>query len=228
MQYRTSGQYRTWCEIPWRDAAVPRSGWFRKLQSALGRRRDHRSQTNRPRLGGPGAALTAGGAVMISVASVVIVAFASPSSHAAPVSAARAAAAQGRPVAPLRVVPVTRAAGAKGVNGAAPIRVRFSAPLVAGSPMPVLWPHTAGSWQVEGDTAVFNPRSRVFPGHRVPRADMSLTYRSAVICACRMAVRGSYLPVPPRPGGQGRPIVAACAISSEFGGARSTPSGLSR
>ena len=35
-------------------------------------------------------------------------------------------------------------------------------------------------------------------------------------------------PMPPRPGGQGRPIVAACAISSESGGARSTPSGLSR
>ena len=39
------------------------------------------------------------------------------------------------------------------------------------------------------------------------------------------AVRLTYAP---RPGGQGRPIVAACAISSESGGARSTPSGLSR
>ena len=50
---------------------------------------------------------------------------------------------------------VTPAAGAKGVNGAAPIRVRFSAPLAASTPMPALWPHITGSWQAEGDTAVF-------------------------------------------------------------------------
>ena len=54
---------------------------------------------------------------------------------------------------------VTPAAGAKGVNGAAPIRVQFSAPLAASTPMPTLSPHIAGSWQVEGDTAVFTPAS---------------------------------------------------------------------
>ena len=75
---------------------------------------------------------------MVLVAGVVIVAFASPGSHAAPVSAARAAAKQGGPAGPLRVVSVTPAARAKGVNGAAPIRVRFSAPLAAGTPMPAL------------------------------------------------------------------------------------------
>ena len=57
---------------------------------------------------------------------------------------------------------VTPAAGAKGVNGAAPIRVQFSAPLAASTPMPTLSPHIAGSWQVEGDTAVFTPASGYF------------------------------------------------------------------
>ena len=57
---------------------------------------------------------------------------------------------------------VTPAAGAKGVNGAAPIRVRFSAPLAASTPMPALSPHIAGSWQAEGDTALFTPASGYF------------------------------------------------------------------
>ena len=104
---------------------------------------------------------------MVLVAGVVIGTFASPGSHAAAVSAARAAAKQGGPAGPLRVVSVTPAAGAKGVNGAAPIRVRFSAPLAAGTPMPTLSPHIAGSWQVEGDTAVFTPVSGYFQNTHV-------------------------------------------------------------
>jgi len=98
-----------------------------------------------------------GGAALIVAAGVAIVLFVSPGSHAAAVPAARAAARQDRPTGPLRVLSVTPAAGATGVNGAAPIRVRFSAPLAANTPMPALWPHVAGSWQVEGDTAVFTP-----------------------------------------------------------------------
>jgi peptidoglycan hydrolase-like protein with peptidoglycan-binding domain len=94
---------------------------------------------------------------MVAAAGVAIVLFVSPGSHAAPVLAAQAAARQDRPAGPLRVLSVTPAAGATGVNGAAPIRVRFSAPLAADTPMPALWPHVAGSWQVEGDTAVFTP-----------------------------------------------------------------------
>ena len=43
----------------------------------------------------------------------------------------------------------------------------------------------------------------------------------------RRAVAASSRPAQ-RPGSQGRPVVAGCVISSESGGARSTPSGLSR
>jgi Bacterial Ig-like domain/L,D-transpeptidase catalytic domain len=99
----------------------------------------------------------AGGAAVVMAAGVAIVTVASPGSHAAAVPAAQAAARQDRPAGPLRVLSVTPAAGATGVNGAAPIRVRFSAPLAADTPMSALSPHIAGSWQVEGDTAVFTP-----------------------------------------------------------------------
>ncbi len=101
---------------------------------------------------------------MVVAAGVAIVTLASPGSHAAPVPAAAAAARQDRPARPLQVLSVTPAAGAKGINGAAPIRVRFSAPLAASTPMPTLSPHIAGRGQVEGDTAVFTRASGYFPG----------------------------------------------------------------
>ena len=106
-----------------------------------------------------GAALTAGGLALVVAAGVATAALASPGSHTVPVAAARAAVQQARPAGPLRVLSVTPAPGATDVNGTAPVRVRFSAPLAASSPMPALSPHIAGAWQVEGDTAVFTPAS---------------------------------------------------------------------
>jgi len=116
-----------------------------------------------------GAALTAGGAAMVLVAGVAIVTVASPGSHAAPVSAAQAAAATHRdqPADALQVLSVTPAGGAKGVDGAAPIRVQFSAPLAASTPMPTLSPQVTGSWQAEGDTAVFTPTIGYFQDSKV-------------------------------------------------------------
>jgi peptidoglycan hydrolase-like protein with peptidoglycan-binding domain len=64
---------------------------------------------------------------------------------------------QDAPADPVQVLSVTPAAGAKGVNGSAPIKIQFNAPLAANTPMPTLSPHITGSWQVEGDTAVFTP-----------------------------------------------------------------------
>ena len=52
---------------------------------------------------------------------------------------------------------MTPAAGARGINGASPIRVQFSAPLAASSPMPTLSPSTPGHWTVQGNAAVFTP-----------------------------------------------------------------------
>ncbi len=94
------------------------------------------------------------------VAGVGVVAFASPGGSAAPVTAVQAAAAakQDQPAAALQVLSVTPTDGQKSVNGADPIKVQFSAPLAANSPMPTLSPAIAGQWSVEGDTAVFTPQ----------------------------------------------------------------------
>jgi peptidoglycan hydrolase-like protein with peptidoglycan-binding domain len=55
------------------------------------------------------------------------------------------------------VISITPADGTRGVNGAADIRVDFSAPLSASSPMPTLKPSIAGTWQRQGASAVFVP-----------------------------------------------------------------------
>jgi peptidoglycan hydrolase-like protein with peptidoglycan-binding domain len=139
---------------------VSRSGWFRKQQPMLEGEGTTEAKPGGSRLKGRrGLALTAGGAAMVLVAGIAIVAFDSPGSHAAPVSPAEAAAVAHRdqPAVALQVLSVTPTAGAKGVNGAAPIRVQFSAPLAANTPMPTLSPHITGTWQVAGDTAVFTP-----------------------------------------------------------------------
>ena len=61
-------------------------------------------------------------------------------------------------VQPETVVSVTPAPRALGVNGASPVRVVFSAPLAADSPMPTLTPAIGGSWQrVSATTVQFVP-----------------------------------------------------------------------
>ncbi len=112
-----------------------------------------------------GLALTASSAVLVLGAGVGIVAFASPGSHASTAaggsSANRAASAKpavpAGPAAALQLTSVTPAPGAKAANGASLIQVQFSAPLAASSPMPTLSPNIAGSWKVQGNTAVFTP-----------------------------------------------------------------------
>jgi peptidoglycan hydrolase-like protein with peptidoglycan-binding domain len=139
---------------------VSRSGWFRKQQPMLeGDGATAAKPSGSRRRGRRAVALTASSAAMVLVAGIAIVAFDSPGSHAAQVSPAQAAAVakQDQPAVALQVLTTTPAAGAKGVNGADPIRVQFDAPLAANTPMPTLSPHITGSWQVEGDTAVFTP-----------------------------------------------------------------------
>jgi len=96
---------------------------------------------------------------MVLVAGVGVAVFASPGSHASPVTSAQQAAAdrQEQPADPISVLSVSPAPGAKNVDGAGQIRIQFSAPLAANTPMPTLSPRITGVWQVEGDTAVFTP-----------------------------------------------------------------------
>jgi hypothetical protein len=68
---------------------------------------------------------------------------------------------------PFRVMSVSPAAGSQNADGSQPITVTFSAPLAAGTPMPVLTPDVAGNWQVSGDSAVFTPNMPFTPSTRI-------------------------------------------------------------
>jgi peptidoglycan hydrolase-like protein with peptidoglycan-binding domain len=116
-----------------------------------------------------GAALTASSAALVLGAGVAIVAFTTPGSHAALVSSASPVTGNKplQPAAALQMVSMTPASGARGVNGASPIRVQFSAPLAASSPMPTLSPSIPGNWAVQGDAAVFIPKVGYFENTRV-------------------------------------------------------------
>ena len=141
------------------------SGWFRKQQSLA----DSGNSATKPKRSWKSfgvtrpkrrrAALTASGAALVLGAGVIIVAFATPGSHASLVSSEGPANATKplQPAAALHLVSMTPATGAKGVIGTGPIRVQFSAPLAPNSPMPTLSPSVSGHWAVQGSTAVFTP-----------------------------------------------------------------------
>jgi peptidoglycan hydrolase-like protein with peptidoglycan-binding domain len=144
---------------------VSGSGWFRKQQSLA----DSGNSATKPKRSWKSfgvtrpkrrrAALTASGAALVLGAGVIIVAFATPGSHASLVSSEGPANATKplQPAAALHLVSMTPATGAKGVIGTGPIRVQFSAPLAPNSPMPTLSPSVSGHWAVQGSTAVFTP-----------------------------------------------------------------------
>ena len=123
-----------------------------------------------------GRLLTAASAGLVLVAGVSIAAFA-PGSHAAAMAGANRAAgkadqararkAESVPAGPLTVVAVSPANGSRYANGGQQIKVVFSAPLAANSPMPTLSPRISGSWQLSGATAVFTPSSGYQPHTRV-------------------------------------------------------------
>jgi peptidoglycan hydrolase-like protein with peptidoglycan-binding domain len=64
---------------------------------------------------------------------------------------------------PVTIVSVTPASRTRGVNGADPVRVVFSAPLAAGSPMPTVSPSIAGNWQRVGKQTVEFVPTQGFP-----------------------------------------------------------------
>ncbi len=154
-----------------------RPGWFRKQQSmqaadgattARGIVQQSLAAAGAPsRLRRRGAVFTAGGAALVLVAGLSIVAFGAPGSHAAPVSSAQRSGTQAQPKIPLQLVSVTPAAGARNVNGASPIWVQFSAPLSADTPLPQISPRIAGNWKVQGDLAVFIPTGGFFQHTKV-------------------------------------------------------------
>ena len=147
---------------------MPRSGWFRKRQPMLAADGTTAGKPGGSRWKGRrGAALTAGGAAMVLAAGVAIITFASPGSHAAPVPAAKAAAAASRAGRPAPGT-IGHARGwregrqRRGPDPRAVLRAAGRRHPHAGA-----LPHIAGSWQVEGDTAVFTPASGYFQNTHV-------------------------------------------------------------
>jgi peptidoglycan hydrolase-like protein with peptidoglycan-binding domain len=119
--------------------------------------------------GATAAKLTAGGAALVLVAGISIVAFDAPGSHAAPVPSVQPSDTQSpdQAAGAFQVVSVTPAAGAHGVNGAAPIWVQFSAPLSPSTALPQISPKIAGNWTVQGALAVFVPAGGFFEDTKV-------------------------------------------------------------
>ena len=66
------------------------------------------------------------------------------------------------PVGPLELVSETPASKATGVSGMTDIKIQFSAPLAANSPMPTIKPRVAGSWQGAGTSTLEFVPSRGF------------------------------------------------------------------
>jgi hypothetical protein len=60
---------------------------------------------------------------------------------------------------PLQVVSITPTPGSRGVDGASPIKIQFSAQIAQSSPLPVVKPRIRGAWQGLGTkTLQFVPR----------------------------------------------------------------------
>jgi peptidoglycan hydrolase-like protein with peptidoglycan-binding domain len=70
-------------------------------------------------------------------------------------------------IAPLSLVSVSPAGGARQANGGAPIKVTFSSALAPLTPLPTLSPKISGSWAVSGKTATFTPSYGYLPGTKV-------------------------------------------------------------
>ena len=95
---------------------------------------------------------------------------------------------------PLHVTSVTPARRARDVNGTAPVRVQFSAPLAAGSPLPTISPAIPGSWQrLAAATIEFVPKKGFAPrAHvtvRVPAGASGVTSASGGVLAKAVVVR---------------------------------------
>jgi hypothetical protein len=67
------------------------------------------------------------------------------------------------PVAPLKLLSMTPAGGARHANGGAPITLKFSSALSPQTPLPTLSPSIKGSWKVSGAAATFTPASGYAP-----------------------------------------------------------------
>ena len=103
-----------------------------------------------------------GGAIVLILAAGIWIAMTHASADSDPTTAARhgvnpsasTRTAARAPAGPLQLVSVTPSSDETGVNGAADIKIQFSAPLAAGSPRPTISPSVRGSWQGAGTSSL--------------------------------------------------------------------------
>jgi peptidoglycan hydrolase-like protein with peptidoglycan-binding domain len=137
-----------------------------------------------PADGGPGQGPRRGRLLIVAGVAIAVIAAATGyvvlhGGHSAP--AGRSGRGRGT-VAALKIAGITPATGTRRVDGSSPVTVQFSAPLAAGSPMPVIRPAVAGSWSTIGDDATFTPARAFRPDTR---------YRVTVPAAVREAGGGA-------------------------------------
>lgn len=178
-----------------------------------------------------GAVIAAGG----GTAAIVIATH--PSAAAASGRQATRVAATARPAvkakqAPLRLVSISPAGGARAVNGAGVITVTYDEPLPASAPLPRLSPGIAGSWQRTGDTAVFTPATGYSAGMKVTvtvtgqgntrdRSGKSSTFTTGTYSTLRLQqvlAQLGYLPLTWRPaaGATATAANAAAQLSAAY------------
>jgi peptidoglycan hydrolase-like protein with peptidoglycan-binding domain len=113
---------------------------------------------------------------------------------------ATASASPSVPAVPLQLLSESPASGAKGVTGAATIKIHFSAPVATDSPLPTISPSLAGSWQGTGTstleyvpTAAFQQNTHVTV--TIPGGPTGITSLHGGLLASSVTVRfrvGSY------------------------------------
>ncbi len=99
-------------------------------------------------------------AIAAAAAAVIAAGVAIAVSHKSPSQSADAVAGStGGQVAagPIQLASITPASHTKGVDGAAPIIVTFSAPMSTKSPDPTLRPAVPGTWTTNGHSLMFTP-----------------------------------------------------------------------
>jgi peptidoglycan hydrolase-like protein with peptidoglycan-binding domain len=126
------------------------SDWFRRVASGRG--------AGHPRARKKSVLITAASAALVVIAGVAVLLVGPGGITLRTTSVASSRQDQAAHPAPaLQVTSVTPGSSASNVNGTMPIEVSFSAPLADDSPMPKLTPAVPGSWQVQGNSAIFTP-----------------------------------------------------------------------
>jgi peptidoglycan hydrolase-like protein with peptidoglycan-binding domain len=177
---------------------------------------------------------------VLATAGTYALAHATSSARGAAGAQSAALAGQAASTAPLRVLSVSPAPGARRVDGGNPVVVTFSAPLAAGSPMPSLKPAVRGRWQQAGVSLAFTPAVPFDPSSqivlRIPAGangvrtaagatlarPVTAGFRTRAWSARRLSellAQLRYLPLSwsPRRGGTGLPGVPAGAAPADSG-----------